>query len=152
MSRRQEDQLQRSVLDHLHWRAVDGAFWFHVPSGGWRSPVEAMVFKSLGVTAGVPDLLIVHDGRLYGLELKAEGGRLSEAQRTTIEAMRRGGAIVAVAQGIDQALAQLEAWKLLRCAATWKRTDGPAELPRDQHTALHEEPAASAAEPRPDAR
>jgi hypothetical protein len=114
MSRRKEDQLQRSVLDHLRWRAVDGAFWFHVPNGGWRSPVEAMVFKSLGVTAGVPDLLIVHDGGLFGLELKAEGGRVSEAQHATMEAMRRAGAIVAVAHGIDQALAQLEAWNLLR--------------------------------------
>ena len=115
MSRREEDQLQRSVLDHLRWRAVDGAFWFHVPNGGWRSPVEAMDFKSLGVTAGVPDLLIVHDGRLFGLELKVEGGRVSEAQYTTIEAMRRAGAIVAVAHGLDQALEQLEAWNLLRC-------------------------------------
>jgi len=31
------------------------------------------VFKGLGVKAGVPDLILIHDGRTYGLELKADG-------------------------------------------------------------------------------
>jgi hypothetical protein len=41
-----EQQIQRAVLDHLRWRAVPGAFAFHVPNGGWRSAVEAAIFKS----------------------------------------------------------------------------------------------------------
>ena len=31
------------------------------------------MFKGLGVKAGVPDLILIHDGRTYGLELKADG-------------------------------------------------------------------------------
>jgi hypothetical protein len=48
------------------------------------------------------------------LELKAAGGRLSPPQREAHAAMRAAGATVAVAVGLDNALRQLERWKLLR--------------------------------------
>jgi hypothetical protein len=59
---RPEQQVQKAVLGHLAWRAVPGTWWAHYPAGGWRSPIEAAIFKSLGVVAGVPDILIVHRG------------------------------------------------------------------------------------------
>ena len=34
----------------------------------------------LGVRAGVADICVLHDGRFYALELKAAGGRSTEAQ------------------------------------------------------------------------
>jgi hypothetical protein len=109
-----EQRDQRAVLEHVHWRGVPDLFVFHYPAGGYRSAVEAAILKSLGVVAGVPDLLIVHAGRLYCLELKSERGRLSPAQIQTHEQLQRAGAHVAVAHGIDAALAQLTAWELLR--------------------------------------
>jgi hypothetical protein len=112
--RQPEAQLQRSVLEHLHWRGVPGLFAFHYPAGGWRSPVEAAIFKSLGVVAGVPDLLILYQGRLYALELKTVHGRLTATQSETQERMRAAGATVTTAGGIDAALECLEAWGLLR--------------------------------------
>jgi hypothetical protein len=112
--RQPEAQLQRAVLDHLAWRAVPGAWWCHYPAGGWRSPIEAAILKSLGTIAGVPDLLIVHRGQLYALELKIEHGRLTQTQIDTQARMRAAGATVATAVEIDAALAQLEQWQLLR--------------------------------------
>jgi hypothetical protein len=109
-----EAALQRAVLDHLKWRAAPNLFAFHVPNGGWRSPVEAMVLKGLGTTPGIPDVLVIHDGKIYGLELKAAGRSITPIQRETHGRMRRAGAHVAVAIGIDQALDQLDAWQLLR--------------------------------------
>ena len=109
-----EAQLQRAVLDHLHWRGVQNLFVFHYPAGGWRSPIEAAILKALGTVAGVPDLLIVHRGQLYGLELKSESGRLTDTQSSTHADMRRAGALVATAYDIDAALAQLKQWQLLR--------------------------------------
>jgi hemin uptake protein HemP len=111
---RPEQQLQKAVLDHLRWRAVPCTFAFHPANGGARSPVEARILKSQGVVAGVPDIIILHDGRTYGLELKAAEGRLSPAQRECHERMRAAGAEVATAVGIDAALAQLVEWGLLR--------------------------------------
>jgi hypothetical protein len=115
---RPEQQVQKAVLGHLAWRAVPGVWWCHYPAGGWRSPIEAAIFKSLGVVAGVPDLLLVRDGQLYALELKAEAGRLTDVQSDAQAKMRRAGAIVATARGVDEALGQLVLWGLIRPEAS----------------------------------
>ena len=70
--------------------------------------------QGLGVTSGVPDVIAIHQGRCYALELKREGGRPSESQLACLAAMERAGAFTAVAEGLDRALACLEAWGLLR--------------------------------------
>jgi hypothetical protein len=111
---RPEQKLQKAVLVHLAWRAVPGAWWCHYPAGGWRSPIEAAIFKSLGVVAGVPDLLIVYRGELYALELKVAHGQLTAAQVETQARMRAAGATVATAIELDAALERLEQWGLLR--------------------------------------
>lgn len=111
---RPEQQIQKAVLEHLGWRGTPGIFAFHYPAGGWRSPVEAAIFKLLGVVAGVPDILILHDGHCFGLELKTEHGHLTGTEISTQERMRTAGATVATAVGLDAALEQLEQWGLLR--------------------------------------
>jgi VRR-NUC domain len=82
--------------------------------GGWRSPIEAATLKGMGVRPGVPDLVVIKDGLPFALELKAEGGRLSDAQREALDAMRAAGADVGVAHGLDAALRWLEQRGLLR--------------------------------------
>ena len=116
--RRPEQQIQRAVLEHLKLRHAPGVYWFHVANGGYRAPIEAKVLKSLGVTAGVPDLILIRGGKAYGLELKAHGGHLSPAQRTAHVLMRAAGAEVEVVVGLDAALRQLESWGLLRGCVT----------------------------------
>ena len=116
MTRRAQPEaaLQRSVIQHLTWRARPGVFAFHVPNGGWRSRVESAILKAIGTVAGVPDIICIFQGRCYALELKGERGRVTDVQRVVHERLRESGAHVAVAHGIDQALAQLERWQLLR--------------------------------------
>jgi len=92
-----EPQIQRAVIRHLHMRGLPNAFFFHVGNGGFRKPIEAAIFKGLGVTAGVPDIFIIHDGRCYALELKSEDGRVSDPQAITHERLLRAGAAVAAA-------------------------------------------------------
>jgi hypothetical protein len=112
--RRPEDAIHRVLLQHLRLRAPRDCFFTHFPAGGARPPVEAAIMKGLGVRAGVPDLLIVHEGTLYGLELKADGRKSTALQEETQEALRRAGAVVATAVGLDAALKQLERWHLLK--------------------------------------
>ena len=88
--------------------------FFHVPLGGCRSRVEGAILKAIGTVAGVPDIICIFQGRVYALELKAGRGRVTDVQRVVHERLREAGANVAVAHGIDQALAQLERWQLLR--------------------------------------
>ena len=100
MTRRSpEAQIQRSIFQHLRVRGTPGMFAFHVPNGGYRRPVEAAILKGLGVVAGVPDIIIVHEGRCYGLELKAKGGRATPKQLEAIAAMEAAGAFTAIAEG-----------------------------------------------------
>jgi hypothetical protein len=115
MTRRPEQVLHGTVVQHLEARAAPGLFWFHCPNGGWRSPHEAAIFKALGVKAGIPDLLFLKAGKLYALELKADHRRKPTPHQLDCHArMKAAGATVAVACSLDSALAILELWGLLR--------------------------------------
>jgi VRR-NUC domain-containing protein len=109
-----EQAIQRAVFEHLRARGTPGVFAFAVPNGGYRSAVEAAILKGTGVVAGVPDVFIVHAGRCFAIELKAEGGRASDKQLACITALREAGAFTCIAEGLDRALACLEAWGILR--------------------------------------
>jgi hypothetical protein len=113
--RRQPERIVHiSVVEHLRLRAPSGIFWMHYPAGGRRHPTEAAILKEMGTRAGVPDLLFVISGRLFGLELKADcHGRLSAEQIATHAALRAAGAVVGTAAGIDEALAILGEWGVL---------------------------------------
>ena len=112
--RRPEAAIQRAVFQHLRARAAANVFAFHPANGGYRKPIEAAIMQGMGVVAGVPDIIAIHDGRVYALELKAEGGRATPKQQEAIAAMEAAGAFTAIAEGLDRALACLEAWGLLR--------------------------------------
>jgi hypothetical protein len=109
-----EAATQRALVRHLALRGSKQCFWFAVPNGGGRHPIEAVLLKACGVRAGVPDLVIIKDGRAIGLELKVEGGRLTDAQRLAHDEMRAAGATVAVAFGLDAAIEQLMRWGIIQ--------------------------------------
>jgi hypothetical protein len=111
---RPEDIIQRAVFEHLRLRSAPGIFSFHPANGGARSPIEAKILKGLGVRAGVPDVIAIHHGRVYAIEIKTENGRATGAQLQAIEDIRRAGGHAEICRGLDHALAQLETWGLLR--------------------------------------
>jgi hypothetical protein len=106
MSRRRaspETQIQRALFQHLRLRGVSNLFAFHPANGGYRKPVEAAILKSVGVVAGVPDVILIHGGQTYALELKSDAGRLTTSQVLVQNALREAGAEVATACGLDAA-------------------------------------------------
>lgn len=70
--------------------------------------------NGLGVVAGVPDVILLHKGRFYGLELKAEGGKATIKQLEAVAKIGAAGGFTCIAEGLDRALAVLEMWGLLR--------------------------------------
>jgi hypothetical protein len=108
-----EETIQRAVFEHLAVRGAAGVFAFHPANGGYRRPVEAACLKGLGVRPGVPDMIAIHRGQVYAIELKTERGRATDAQLHAIEDIRRAGGHVQICCGLDQALAVLEGWGLL---------------------------------------
>ena len=109
-----EGEIQRAVVQHLRARGAPGMVFFHVPNGGRRGKIEGAIFKAMGVRAGVSDLILVHDSKIFALELKAEGGRPGTEQMTFLTEIDRAGAYTAIAPGLDRALHTLTMWGLLR--------------------------------------
>ena len=113
-----EDAVQLTVVEHLRWLARPDIAWWHHPAGGWRAPATGARLKALGARAGLPDILLLIEGRLYGLELKRErGGRLSPEQIAMHAELRAAGAVVETAAGVDQALVILATWGALKPAS-----------------------------------
>src|SRR5687767_3359370 len=110
-----EQALQRAVCQHLHARIAPGVVWWHTPNGGKRNAIEGAIFKSLGVKAGVPDLIFLKESVMFALELKADRkGRLSPAQKQFIDDIKAAGGVAAWETGLDAAVGRLEAWGVLR--------------------------------------
>ena len=112
-----EEQIHKAIVQHLRARAVPGLLWFHVPNGGKRNHIEAAKFKAMGVRPGVSDIIAIHNGRCFALELKADNGRATEAQMQFISDLESAGGHGCIAEGLDQAINVLETWGLLRRAA-----------------------------------
>jgi len=110
---RAEDALQRSVASFLDVALPWDACWFAVPNGGGRSKVEAAILRATGTKAGAPDLMVFHNCRAYGVEIKAppkmlKSGRLSRAKPRTSDdqdamhaKLHRAGVTVTIARSID---------------------------------------------------
>ena len=106
---REEYEIQVALVGHILLRAAPGLVWTATANGELRDPVVGAKLKRMGVKAGVPDLWFAVPGRpAFWLELKTIGGRLSEAQKEFIPAMRAAGVTIHVAHGLDEALAILE--------------------------------------------
>jgi hypothetical protein len=78
-----EAELQSGVIDCARlfgWRVAH--FRAALTKHGWRTPVQAD-------GAGFPDLVLVRGGRLLFVELKGDGGRVTDEQRRWLEEFGR---------------------------------------------------------------
>ena len=67
---------------------------------------------------GIPDVIALHDGKFFALELKADQSkRPTESQLEAIDRINAAGGFAAIAHGLDAALACLTTWGLLRGTA-----------------------------------
>lgn len=78
-----------------------------IPNGGSRNPIEARHLKEQGVMAGIPDICLPvpsgHHTALY-IELKRrKGGRVSEAQKKVMFALKKYGNMAVVCYGWEEA-------------------------------------------------
>lgn len=109
-----EEQIHRALVLRLQLCAGPGVVWWHTPNGDIRHAGAAGRLKAMGTIPGVPDLLFLRDGQLYGLELKRAGGRPSVAQSEFQSRMAAAGAIVATVDGLEAAVTTMRAWGVLR--------------------------------------
>jgi hypothetical protein len=104
-----EAEIQRRVLNELKRRSVPNSVGFHVPHNRTSR-------RHSGFRKGVSDLIFLHQSEAFALELKAEDGRATEDQLKFIADWNAAGGYGCIAEGLDQAIASLECWGLLRKA------------------------------------
>jgi hypothetical protein len=111
--KRKESEEQTAIIEWaniMQHRVPELALLYHVPNGGSRNVVEAKRLKAQGVKPGVPDLVLpVARGKYHGLyiELKTLRGRVSDAQKQWIDALRNQGYAAIVCRGADEAIAMI---------------------------------------------
>jgi hypothetical protein len=118
-----ENEIQKAVFKHLRQRPAPGVFAFHPKNGGVHQRGRSRgINAGLGVVSGVPDVIVIRAGAVYGLELKSEDAakakqKPSDEQLAVKEQLLAAGAFWACAVGLDEAIDTLEQWGLLRGVA-----------------------------------
>lgn len=89
----------------VRWLELKGVRFTSIPNSS-TSVKQIMFNKSQGLKAGLPDLLIVHQGKILFVEMKRKGGgKLSEAQKGWIDALNTvGNCQAVVCEGADEAI------------------------------------------------
>jgi len=113
---RPEQEMQKAVARYLYTleNLTNRFTFFHPANGGKRTKAEAGIFKSMGVRAGVPDLVILFNLEISNpvfVELKAKGGSLNANQRSFHKKLEGlfYGVYTVTAQSPSHAVEQVEA-------------------------------------------
>lgn len=121
-----ETNLQCAVVDALDKLLLPPAQYTCFPAGSVPLPPEyAAKLARMGLHRGWPDLLVVHGGGVFGIELKTRDGILSRTrivrtkrggqreligQREQFELLTQAGMKIAICRSLDDVLAALAAW------------------------------------------
>ena len=110
-----EDTIHISIVDYLRLALPRSAVFWHTPNTfPTAKPQYHAKLKRLGRLAGVPDLLIIHAGRIIGLEVKATTGRLSDSQKAFRPVFENAGGFYHIVRSIDDVRAVLDQHNITR--------------------------------------
>lgn len=70
--------------------------------------------KKMGLTPGIPDLIILKNKKVYFLELKDKDSKTSKTQRIIHAALVKAGYEVATVYNFDQAISKLKDWGIVK--------------------------------------
>ena len=103
-----EAAIQRAIIARLK---LSGIVCHHSPNAAKRSVIGGRRIKADGMITGWPDLTVVGPEGLVGfLEVKAPGGKLSQAQGEIGDMLGRMGHTWAVVRSQDEAVEILQQW------------------------------------------
>jgi len=110
-----EHTLQVQLLKYLDVAAKRDVYWFAVPNAARRSLRLGAHMKSEGLRSGVADLcFMLPGGRAAWLELKKPGNYQTIEQKGFEARCKRLEHPYVVAKNIDQAIAALKQWGVLK--------------------------------------
>ena len=105
-----ESPVQAAILDAIA-TLYPSVFVHSIPNGGFILSARAVAkLKWQGLKPGVPDLALYWSGGHGMIEVKAEGGRLSDDQIAVHAILRDRGVKVAVCRSIDDLIQTMREW------------------------------------------
>lgn len=113
--KRPEQALQIAVAKYLALALRPPTFWTSIDHGaGKMTRASAGLRKARGVKAGIPDVIVMHPFELstlvIGIELKADKGSLSPAQKQVREELRGVNARYIKCKSLDDVSLALRAF------------------------------------------
>lgn len=115
-----EHPLQKQIADVLRLEIAPpgkvskaGVCWWSIDHANFAGEVPG-VRVGRGVIAGIPDTFLLHKGRCHFVEIKADDGQLSEAQKSVATAVIVAGGRVGVARSAGEVLLCLDEWQIPR--------------------------------------
>lgn len=117
-----EEQIHRIAVAFLR---ANGVRFFHAANEN-NAPVQYRAkLKALGVSAGVPDLVILHPVKAV-LEIKSDRGVLSDPQREWLADFKAAGFSAVCTKGHIATANQLHEWGLITSEQlnTWEERYG----------------------------
>ena len=97
---RTEDALQKQIV---RWLRGEGHLVHHAKNEGARTMAQVTYEKAMGMTPGMPDLLVLDIG--LAIECKSMRGRVKSRQEIILMWLRRAGWTAGVARSLDDAQA-----------------------------------------------
>jgi hypothetical protein len=114
-----EFQLHCAVVALVRRWIMPGWRFTHIASGEKRDLLTAQRLKRMGVMPGWPDLIFLGPrGEVCFVELKAKGGRLSEAQADIASHLIAAGHGYLCSNSFDDIVATLKAWGVVRAVVS----------------------------------
>lgn len=108
-----EYALHVATSDYLGLVLTQTTYWTSIGHGGFLlTKRSAGRLKSMGMKPGCPDILLVHDGQAFFIELKTDTGRVSPVQVETHMKLASVGARVGVARSVPDVSALLDTWRI----------------------------------------
>ena len=98
--RRTDETLRAAVVAYLAQALPPTAFFSVFPLGG-GGLFHGLRMRDLGARQGFPNLLILHDGRAYCIDLKSAAGALQPSQRDCYAALQDARVPVTVARSLE---------------------------------------------------
>jgi len=112
-----ESDIQIMIVEYL--RLLPNIVFFSVPNeafapkkGKLTGPQLARMarFKRMGLRAGVSDLVICKDGKVFFMEVKTQKGKMAENQKEFRQSAIFAKCDYAIVRSFDDAVNQLKTW------------------------------------------
>ncbi len=102
-----EDTIQESIIREVR-HLYPNSLIYAIPNGGKRNSREASRLKKQGVLSGVSDLHLIHNKKIYFIEVKKDKGRQTDNQMLFESIVKSNGFEYWIVKSADEVLKKIE--------------------------------------------